>query len=161
MRDKTKKLVFSAMLASVVCVVTMIVKIPYPLGYLNLGDSVVLTCGAVLSPLYAFLAAAIGSALADLFAGYVAYAPVTFLLKGAMALCVCFAMKKCSKKYGILLGGLIAEFLMVSGYFVFESVLYGVAAGAVGVPLNAIQGLVGLALGAVLIKLFEKYNIKL
>lgn len=161
MRQKTRKLVFSAMLAAVVCVVTMVVKIPYYQGYLNLGDSIVLACGALLSPLYAFGAAAIGSALADLFFGYIAYAPVTFFIKGVMALCVFYAMKRCGKKYGIFIGGLIAECLMVLGYFAFESVLYGIAAALVGVPMNAIQGVVGLVLGAVLVKIFGKYHIKL
>ena len=70
MNKKTKQLVMAALMASLACVATMIIKIPTPLkGYVNLGDCVVLLCGSMLSPVYAFLAAAIGSALAA-FAGY-------------------------------------------------------------------------------------------
>ena len=77
----TQRIVIAALLAAVTCVVTMIVKIPSPLkGYLNLGDCVVLTAGWMLSPMYGFLAAGLGSALADLFAGYVAYVPATFVI---------------------------------------------------------------------------------
>ena len=77
----------AALFASLVCVATMIVKIPSPMkGYLNLGDCVVLLCGWLLSPLYGFLAAGLGSALADLFSGYIIYAPATFIIKGGMAL---------------------------------------------------------------------------
>lgn len=155
MGSKTKRLVFSAMLAAIVCVVTMVVKVPYHQGYLNLGDGIVLLAGALLSPLYGFLSAAVGSALADLFSGYVVYAPVTFVIKGCMALLVYFGMKLV-KRCGFLLGGLLAEVLMILGYLAFESVLYGFAAAVTNAPMNAIQGAFGLALGLVLIKVFEK-----
>lgn len=65
-RNLTRKIVIASMLAALTCVATMIIKIPSPLkGYLNLGDCVVLGCGWVLSPIYGFLSAGIGSALAD------------------------------------------------------------------------------------------------
>ena len=77
----------ASLLAALCCVATMIIKIPSPLkGYLNLGDCVVLLSGWFLSPLYGFLAAGLGSALADVFSGYVTYAPATFVIKGIMAL---------------------------------------------------------------------------
>ena len=66
MNGTTKKLVMASMFAALCCVTTMIIKIPSPLkGYLNLGDCVVLLAGFMLPPLYAFLAAGIGSALAE------------------------------------------------------------------------------------------------
>ena len=77
----------SALMAALTCVATIIIKIPSPLkGYLNLGDCVVLLAGWVLLPAYGFLSAGLGSALADLFSGYVIYAPATFIIKGCMAL---------------------------------------------------------------------------
>ena len=67
MNTRTKKIVMAAMLAALACVATMIIKIPSPLkGYLNLGDCIVLVAGWMLSPTYGFLAAGLGSALADL-----------------------------------------------------------------------------------------------
>ena len=88
---KTKKLVIAALMAALACVVTMIVKVPSPLkGYVNLGDCIVLIAGWILSPVYGFMAAAIGSAMADVFSGYVLYAPATFAIKGLMALVVCY-----------------------------------------------------------------------
>ena len=69
---KTKKLIIAALMAALACVVTMIVKVPSPLkGYVNLGDCIVLIAGWILSPAYGFMAAAIGSAMADVFSGYV------------------------------------------------------------------------------------------
>ena len=80
--NATKRIVVASMLCALTCVATMVIKIPSPLnGYLNLGDCVVLLAGWILSPVYGFLAAGLGSAAADLFSGYVVYAPATFAIK--------------------------------------------------------------------------------
>lgn len=152
------------MFAALVCVATMLIKIPSPLnGYLNLGDCIVLLCAWILSPFYGFLAAGIGSALADLFSGYIAYAPATFAIKGLMALVAYGLFKALSKKMKALpsriFAGIAAELVMILGYFVFEGFLYGFVPSLVNIPANAIQGAAGLILGVILIKLFEKQNI--
>ena len=42
---KIRKLVFTALLAALTCVATMVIQIPAPVsGYVNLGDCVVLLC---------------------------------------------------------------------------------------------------------------------
>ena len=122
MNTRTRKLVEAALLAALACVATMIVKIPSPLkGYLNLGDCIVLVAGWMLPPWYGALAAGLGSALADLFSGYALYAPATFVIKGGMAL-VAFAVfgllrTRIGKFPSRLIGGILAELLMVMGYF--------------------------------------------
>lgn len=162
----TKKIVMASMLAALCCVATMIIKIPSPLkGYLNLGDCVVLLAGFLLSPVYGFLAAGIGSALADLFSGYVAYAAATFVIKGLMALLAGLGVRVLKKTLSTtasrIISGAVAEVIMVLGYFVFEGVLYGFLASAVNIPANAVQGLAGLVLGVLLAKVFEKHKIVL
>ena len=109
MKSNTQKLVLSAMFAALICVVTMIIKVPSPLkGYLNLGDCVVLLAGWMLSPGYGFLAAGIGSALADLFSGYVVYAPATFIIKGCMAVTAGYMYKFAPKKQiALAVGGIL------------------------------------------------------
>ena len=98
-KNTTQKIAVTALLAALTCVATMVIKIPSPMkGYLNLGDCVVLTAGWMLSPVYGFLAAGLGSALADLFSGYVVYAPATFLIKGLMALAAYYIYKALNKK---------------------------------------------------------------
>ena len=161
MNNKTKKTVIAALMAALICVSTMIIKIPTPLhGYMNLGDCFVLCAAAVISPLYAFLAAAIGSALADLLSGYVIYAPATFIIKGAMALLFIFISSIFGKKLGSLISYVVAailsEILMVLGYLLFEGVLYGFGAAIVNVPANCIQGAAGVVLGILVIKIFER-----
>ncbi|MBQ8808385.1 MAG: ECF transporter S component [Clostridia bacterium] len=161
METKTQKIVLSALLASLVCVATMIIKIPSPLkGYLNLGDCVVLLAGWVLSPAYGFLAAGIGSALADVFSGYIIYAPATFVIKGIMAIVAHFVFNILKEKTSCLVSrivsGTLAEIEMVGGYFLFEGFMYGFLPSVVNIPANAVQGVAGLMLGILLVRIFEK-----
>ena len=164
MKSNTKKIVMAALMAALACVATMIIKIPSPLkGYLNLGDCVVLTAGWMLSPVYGFLAAGLGSALADLFSGYVVYAPATFLIKGCMALIAYFGFRILHKRISDLpsriISGTAAEMLMILGYFVFEGCMYGFGPSVVNIPANAVQGIAGLIIGIILTKVFVKSKI--
>ena len=118
----------AALMAAMACVATMIIKIPSPMqGYINLGDCIVLLCGWMLAPGYAFFAAGIGSALADVFSGYVIYAPATLVIKGVMALIAFAVYKLLSARLGKfpaqIIGALLAEIFMAVGYFVFEGFL--------------------------------------
>ena len=163
-KNTTRNIVTTALLAALVCVATMLIKIPSPLkGYLNLGDGIVLLCGWLLSPVYGFLAAGIGSGLADLFAGYVIYVPATFAIKGLMAVVAYYGFRLLCKRIGnipaMVIAGILAEIIMVLGYYVFEGFLYGFAESLVNIPANAVQGVAGIILGTVLSKTFQKTNL--
>ena len=151
-RNTTRSLVLSSMFAALVCVATMVIKVPSPLnGYVNLGDSLVLLAGWLLPPAYGFMAAGIGSAMADVFSGYVLYAPATLVIKGIMAVIVHKMVKKPK-----VVSGLIAETVMVIGYLLFESVLYGFGPSVVNVPANAVQGVVCLVLALIMAHFIDK-----
>ena len=161
MKTNTQKIVTASMLAALCCVATMIIKIPSPLkGYINLGDCIVLLSGWLLSPAYGFAAAGFGSALADVFSGYIVYAPATFVIKGVMAIIAHFCFKGMHNKIGNtpskIIGGILAEIEMVLGYFVFEGFLYGFLPSAVNIPANGVQGIAGVIIGLILVKIFEK-----
>ena len=77
----------AALLAALTTAATMVIRIPTPtLGYIHLGDSMVLICGILLGPGLGAAAAGIGSMLADLFSGFTAWAPGTFAIKALTAL---------------------------------------------------------------------------
>lgn len=82
-----KKLVTAALFAALICVFTMSIRIPTPGtgGYIHPGDAVVILSGIFLDPVTAFLAAGIGSCMADLLGGYFIYVPITFAVKGLVA----------------------------------------------------------------------------
>ena len=52
--------------------------------------------------------------------------------------------------------GIIAEIIMVFGYFVFEGFLYGFAPSALNIAGNCLQGVAGIIVSTLLIKAFEK-----
>ena len=165
------KIVLCAMLTALVCVATMIITIPSPLGgFLNLGDGLVLLAGWLLGPLYGFLAAGLGSALADLFLGYAFYIPGTFLIKGLSAfLCAVLIRRlvRCIRKRPVqfVLAGAVAEIEMIIGYFaysaifVFADILEPRRGAVVSIPGNAVQGIAGICVFTVLAAVFEKYRL--
>ena len=157
MSKQVKNLVYTAMMAALIAVATLFIHIPIPMqsGYCNLGDALILSAGALIGP-WAAVAAAVGSALADLLLGYMAYAPATAVIKGMMGLIagVCCVKEKAPWKRVLLMAA--AECVMVGGYFLFETVLYG-AGVAVGSLLgNACQAVVGLVVGCVLWPLLDR-----
>ena len=109
-QSKLRTLVFSAAVAALVAVATLFLHVPIPMeaGYCNLGDGVILASGALLGP-WAAAAAALGSALADLLLGYMAYAPVTAVRKGAMGLMAGLCAPQKARKP--LMAGAAAVFL--------------------------------------------------
>ena len=166
MSPKIRKIVMAALLAALTCVATMMIKIPSPLkGYINLGDCVVLTSGWLLPPAWGFLAAGLGSALADLLSGYLIYSPATFLIKGLMAIIACYGFRllrnKCGNLASQLICGVAAEIWMILGYYIFEGCLYGFVPSVVNIPANAVQGIAGIVIGIALMKVFEKGRIKI
>ena len=166
MGAQTKKLVVTALMAALSCVATMVIEIPSPMkGYVNLGDSIVLTAGWLLSPVWGFCAAGIGSALADLLSGYVIYVPATLIIKGLMAIVAYYGFAllhtKCGNLTSRIIGGIAAELVMIAGYFVFAGFLYGYGAAALNIPGNAVQGVVGIVIGIVLTQILEKSKISI
>ena len=159
---KIRTMVTAAVLAALSCVATMVVQIPSPMnGYVNLGDCFVLLSGWLLGPWWGGAAAGIGSMLTDLFAGYTSYAPGTFLIKGLDALVASLIFRAMGRtSAAAVVSGVVGELIMVGGYFVYEALplQYGIGA-AVGIPGNLVQGAVGLVIGFLLLKVFQKAHI--
>ena len=156
--NKLFKFVVAALFAAIICVATMVVQIPIPQGYANLGDCFVLLSGWFLGPVFGSLAAGLGSALADMLA-FPAYASATFVIKALMALAAYFVFKAISKKPFIakLISGLLAEAIMVLGYFGYEAVILklGLSASA-SIIFNVMQGAVGLVAAIAVATLISK-----
>lgn len=158
--------IYAALFAALVAITTMIVAIPTLTGgYVNIGDGFVLLSGWILGPVWGTLAAGIGSMLADLI-GYPIYAPATFIIKAFMAL-VAFALAKACKLVfkkqrwlAYVLSGIVAELVMIVGYFVFEAIFMSYGMGAiVSVLPNASQAAVGIIIGTLLMVLIDRSNL--
>ena len=139
----------------------MIIKIQItPNGYVNFGDGVVMLAGFMLGPLYGFMAAGIGSALADLLSGFVVYVPATFIVKGLMAVVAFYTTKvlfRVMNKIGsIILATVLAELVMILGYYIFEGFIYGFDVALLSMPGNAIQATAGIISGTIFIRMYDK-----
>lgn len=65
-----KKLAVDALAIALVCVSTMVIQIPIPLGYMHLGNCCILLVSVYFGNMTGMLAGGIGSCLADLLSGY-------------------------------------------------------------------------------------------
>ncbi len=151
MNQNLRKVLVGAMLAALVCVVTFAVRVPIPMtqgAYVNLGDAVVYLGSFFSCNLVTALGLGLGSALADLLAGAAVYAIPTLLVKTSMALLAMLIFKKSKSFRGYLMGSVAAGLVMVAGYFICESVLFGVATAAASIVGNLIQLAGGVALSA-------------
>lgn len=127
-------LTMTALFMAMVVVLSMsALSIPVPGGHLYFNDVVIDT-------------AAVGSMLSDLIGGYMVYVLPTFLIKGLVAL---VAWKLCRKDQPLLalLSFLLAEAVMVLGYFLLEWALYGIASAAAAIGPNVVQGIAGVLIG--------------
>ncbi len=171
---KTTHLTFlarAALFAALIFLGTFIIKIPIPSGYIHFGDGFIYAAAAILPPAYGAAAAAVGGLLSDILAGYAVYAPWTAVIKALMALPVAFLCRKNGfiqrlrgetqhfekrELVPVFLAVILSGILNVAGYFVADSVLYGVSAAIVSLPLNAVQSVAGIAVFFLSIPVFAK-----
>ena len=151
-----KKLTLAGVMAALVFVMTYVPKVPVPAtgGYVHLGDGVIFLAAMLLGPL-GIPAAAIGSGLSDVLGGYIVYVMPTMAIKALMALIVWRTWREASWLRAAM-AFVLAEAVMVLGYFAFESVMYGAAAAWAAVGANCIQGIAGVALGMVCHMLYPR-----
>ena len=162
------KITTAAVFIALTTALTLAVRIPSPThGYMNLGDIAVLFSGFLLGPLYGPAAGGLGSALADLLAGYPVYVPGTLLIKALMALIVALLPKKLSGPGGKhprvawIVSSILAELTMVAGYYLYEAAIVGLGfAGAfAGVSGNVMQGILGAAGACFLVEILSRTRI--
>lgn len=152
---KVGRLVMTGLFMAMTCVATMVLVVPSPSGgYMNLGDAIVLLGAFLLGPVYGGLAGGIGAAIADLLAGYAVYAPATLGIKLLMGL-VAGILYRCVgnrwKTAGLVVCCIVAESIMVIGYWLYDGFLMGSLAGsAVGIPANLMQAAFGIVAATLL-----------
>lgn len=165
--NKMYKLVLTSLFVAIICASTIVIQIPSPMsGYINLGDCFVLLAGWLLGPIYGFLAGGLGSMLADIFTGYMHYAPATLIIKGLVALVASLLMRAMEKSFfkhiriARVISGTAAEIVMVAGYFGYAALFLGNGlAAAASIPGNLMQGAIGVVASVLLIEIVYKFNL--
>ncbi|MCR5211984.1 MAG: ECF transporter S component [Lachnospiraceae bacterium] len=167
-KSRIQGIVMTSVFAALTFAATFLIKIPLPAvnGYVHPGDAIVVLSGLMLGGKKGFLAAGIGSALADLLGGYVIYAPVTFFIKGFAALLAAVLFKALMKKLSkhsvaaALIAGSADIILVPGGYFIFSSILYGTAAALISIVPDLFQALFGLFVATILYPILRRINVR-
>ncbi len=152
------KMIYSALLAALVLVSTQFIRVPLPFGYLNFGDCFVILSAFVIGGSYAIAASAVGAALADVLSGYVIYAPATLAIKALMVAVILLIQKLCKgTKHDIIrtaLCAVAAELIMVAGYFLYDTAIYGLGGAVASLGGNILQGVLAVIGGVTLVMAF-------
>jgi uncharacterized membrane protein len=142
-------------MAALVCVTTLFIRIPNPMGgYFNVGDVVIFINALTLGPLIGGAAGGLGSSLADLI-GYPVFALPTLIIKGSEGFIAGLITNKKSVLRDVL-AVVVAGTVMILGYFITESYLWGIGGALAEIPGNigqiAIGGLLGIPIAMILRK---------
>ena len=170
-----KRLVLNGLFVAIVFLATYFTRVPTPLpgGYFNLGDTVIFLAAAFMGPVGGMFAGAVGSAIADLAAGALLFAPITFVVIGLDGLVAGLIAAKLRKKdtvssalhLSLILAVAVGAITMVAGYFFAETFLLGLFDEAFGLTAaiteilpNSVQGSLSALLGYILVLLLSKAN---
>ncbi len=142
----------NALAIALVCISTMFIQIPIPLGYMHLGNCFILLAAVFFGHTTGILAGGIGSALADLLTGFPQWILPTLIIKSLMGLTAAVIVRKPDGSFKMasartFLGAAAAVAVMVAGYFIGGTILYGnIVTGAAQIPGLALEGIVGIIL---------------
>ena len=154
------------LMAAIICIATMVIKIPTGLamGYVHLGDSMVYVA-VLFGKRKGAVSAALGMGLADLFLGYAYYIPFTVAIKAVMAIIVAHFVQKDDDQNNLNFAGfLLGGFWMVGGYFIAkvilakyilmkaDSISAALVLGFSSIPGNIVQFVVGMAIAIPILK---------
>ncbi|MCD7866746.1 MAG: ECF transporter S component [Clostridiales bacterium] len=150
--NRVKYITVDALLIALVCVSTIAIQIPIPLGYMHLGNMCILLAGAMFGPVSGLLAGGIGSALADLLTGYTQWVLPTLIIKGIMGWTIGAIACRGGRIMHIrsartFIAGVAGIAIMIFGYFIGGSILYGsIYTGATQIPGLTLEGVLGILL---------------
>ncbi|MBQ8600414.1 MAG: ECF transporter S component [Clostridia bacterium] len=141
-RKSLLNLIFAALFAALVLVVTRLSMPIGSFGYIHAGDAMIYLAVLLLPLPYALPAAAIGAGLADLTSGYAVYVLPTVLIKAAIVLAAKGLLRLSEKP--VVQDILICStgVITMAGYYIADTVLALIsgsnAAAAFIAPLQAI-----------------------
>ena len=152
----TKWITCTAMLCALVVVTGFIPPITTPLGRIYWVDGMVLLAAFLMDPLAAFIAGGLGSLLYDIFASPLMMLPSLLIhgLQGAVVSAVrhCLFPKRELKREWILAiaASLAGAVVVVLGYFIYRSTVYGVPTAATNIPRNIVQEILGITVAMII-----------
>lgn len=147
---KTRQIVTLALITALNVAVARIFLIPvaFTHGNINLCDAGIVFAGIIFGVRSGALVGGLSGFLLDLFSGYPQYMLFSLMIHGLQGTLIGTAQTKSLKEQILVCGGAIG--VLVGGYFIADSLLYGWSAGILGIATNLFQGTVGTGLGLIL-----------
>ncbi len=142
-----------AVMSALVTIGTLIIRIPNMMGgYFNVGDVMIFVTALTFGPIVGGIAGGLGSALAD-FVGFPLFVLPTLVIKGLEGLIAGLITNKKSI-FRDVFAVIFAGIEMVTGYFLVELYLYGIAGAIAEVLPNmgqiVVGGLIGIPIAIIL-----------
>lgn len=145
-----RKLCITAVMAALVFIMTIVPRIPIPLGYAHLGDAVIFLVVLYIGRREGALAASIGSAFADFIGGFPIWIIPTIIIKYIMAEILGRVACHSDGKYRLfsvrtMLGLVLSSIWMAFGYTIAGAILYGsIAVGLTSAPGLLLEGAINI-----------------
>ncbi len=144
-------LVNGALMTAVVLATTLFTKIDMPMGYLNLGDLVIMIITCISPFKIALVAAGVGSAMADLLSGYPIYILFTLGIKMGEVILLHYLLKIFKEPKQMIIPFLSAGLFMVLLYGGADVIIMGNFNAFPGSIIgNLPQGIISAVLAALL-----------
>ncbi len=152
-----KTICFTALMMAVTLIFTAVVEIPIPLGYANLGSTMILLGAYFLGWGPGLISGALAPALADFLLGFPYWCLPTIVVKGGMVvfyLLIARSGKKVSAK--LIIATIVANVWAAFGYTAFGALIYGsLAAGLASTPGLLMESAINAVLFIVLVKVIS------
>jgi uncharacterized membrane protein len=155
--SSTILIAMGAVMAALVCITTMLIRIPIPAteGYFNIGYAMIMVAALTGGPVVGAFAGGIGSSLADLLGGWYIWVIPTLIIKGTEGFLSGWILRRGQQNIQhVVLAWIVGGCVMVFGYFLVQVYLYGFSAALVELPFNFVQmavgGIVGIPVSQVL-----------
>lgn len=133
MKDKNiQRLSYCGILSATVFILTKIgFTFPGTNCYLHLGASMAVLTAFIMPPVPSAASIAVAMTISDLFSGYGAWAPFTFVIRFLQVYILSsFVGNPAGSKVKIVLGFIISGIVDVGGYFIAELIIYNTPATA-------------------------------
>lgn len=173
--NKILKMILTALMIALTFVAGSVIKIPTLNGFIQVGDCMVLLGAVLLGKRRGALSGALGMAFVDIAAGYLIWAPFTFVIKGLMAYIVAIILERANnmnyKTY--IIAFVVGGFINVVGYFIGNAIIVGIIIGDVqgisqsviyalaNVMGDTIQSTLGVVIALILAPSINKAKLKL
>ncbi|MBZ2202154.1 MAG: ECF transporter S component [Lentilactobacillus hilgardii] len=146
------KIVLTAMFIAITVAISRFLIIPVPMthGYINLCDAGIFISAILIGPLAGGIVGGASGFILDLTAGYSQYMWFSLIVHGIEGLIVGLICHRDNNlKWAKIIAVIIGIIIMVTGYFVADSILYTAFAGFIGIGSNIIQGVAGAIIACI------------